>query len=264
METTVTASGFVYGLRLSHESEYRYVGLTEGPVAVRLRRHLACARRGDRKPVYDWMRKHGPGSIVLDVLETVTTSRDDLGAAEVAWITRRREAGDRLLNVSAGGLGPSGVVWTVEQREAARRRSTGRRGVSRPGTANPFYGKRHSDEQRARWAESRKGTQVGPANPNFGKFGPDHPSYGHTMSVEARAQLAAMRTGPLNPNYGKSASAETRAKRRAAQLGVPKPSSARSAHTRYHTNQGRVSEACRYCAEDAHAATAGTTGDTTR
>jgi hypothetical protein len=260
MDTKTEPVGVIDGLRSAGAEEYRYVGLTEGPVALRLRRHLACARRGERKPVYDWIRKYGKEAIVLDVLETVTATREDLGAAEISWIARRRAAGDRLLNVSAGGLGPSGVVWTEEQREAARRRSTGRRGVSRPGEANPFYGKHHTAEQRAKWKVARKGTNTGAANPNFGKFGPDHPSYGHTMSDESRAKLSAMRKGPLNPNYGKTASAETRAKRRAAQLGISKPSSARSAHTRYHANRDVVREGCRYCTEDALAA-GRTTGD---
>ena len=261
MESMEKPVGFVYGLRLKDEAEHRYVGLTEGSVAIRLRRHLACARRGERKPVYDWMRKHGAHEVVADVLEMVMTNREDLGAAEIAWIARRRGAGDRLLNVSDGGIGPTGVIWTVEQREAARRRSTGRRGVSRPGPANPFFGKHHSDEQRARWTAARKGTNSGAANPNFGKFGPDHPSYGHTMSEESRAKLSAMRLGPLNPNFGKTASEETRAKRRASQLGIPKPSSARNAHIRYHTKTGTFSAACRFCAADALAADA--TGETT-
>lgn len=250
----------MYGLRLTGDSEYRYVGLTEGSVALRLRRHLACARRGQRRPVYDWIRKHGAQSVVADVLEVVSTTREHLGAAEIRWIASRRAAGDRLLNISGGGLGPTGVVWTEEQREAARRRSTGRRGVSRPGAANPFYGKHHTAERRASWSETRKGTNAGAANPNFGKFGPDHPSFGHTMSDQSRAQLSEMRKGALNPNYGKTASAETRARRRAAQLGVPKPSSARSAHTRYHTNKGIVRQGCRHCADDALAA-ARTTGE---
>lgn len=254
MSTRPAPVGVIYGLRLSDSYEYRYIGLTEHGARRRLMRHLACARRGERQPVYDWIRKYGADAIALDILETVTTTRDDLGAAEIAWIAAHRKFGYRLLNISAGGIGPTGVVWTQEQREAARRRSTGRPGVSRPGPENPFYGGRHTPEQRARWTESRRGTNAGEDNPNFGKFGPDHPSYGHVMSDESRARLSAMRTGPLNPNYGKKASEETRAKRSAAQKGVPKPSSARSAHTRYHTNKGIVSESCRHCAEDASSA----------
>jgi hypothetical protein len=189
--------------------------------------------------------------VEIDVLETITTTREALGLAEIRWIAERRAAGDRLLNLTVGGLGPNGVVWTDEQREAARRRSTGRPGTSRFGPANPFFGKQHTAEQRETWSRTRQGANAGAANPNFGRFGPDHPSYGHVMTPAQRKALSDARRGELNPNYGKTASAETRAKRSAAQKGMPKPSSKRSAHTRHHTNKGKVSETCQYCQESA-------------
>lgn len=241
--------GVIYGIRLRESDEYRYVGLTTKPASRRFRQHLRNAQDGKKTPFCDWLRKHDEDSVTFDVLDVVVSDLDELGTSEIEWIDFLRTRGDRLLNISDGGLGPRGVVWTAEQREAARLRSTGRRGVSRPGGANPFFGKKHSEEQRARWSESRTGTYVGEANPNYGRFGPEHPSFGRTMSPEARAALSLLRTGELNPNYGRTASAETRAKRSASQKGVPKPSSARSAHTRYHTNMGRTSPVCRFCSE---------------
>ena len=241
--------GVVYGIRLSHSHEYRYVGQTTMTGPLRLRRHLSNARSGRKKPFYDWLRKHAD-EVVVDDLDIELFSREALGASEIDWIAWLRAHGHRLLNIAEGGLGPTGVIWTEEMRDAARVRSTGRKGVSRPGELHPFYGKHHTPEQRARWSDERKGTFVGPANPNYGKFGEDHPSYGHTMSAEARAELSEMRKGELNPNFGKTASPETRAKMSAAQKGVPKPSSARSAHTRYHTNKGRTSPTCKFCTDD--------------
>jgi hypothetical protein len=243
--------GVVYGIRLRESDEYRYVGLTTKTASRRLRQHLRNARDGKKTPFCDWLRKHREDEVVVDVLETALGDLESLGESEIEWIDFLRGTHHRLLNVAEGGLGPTGVTWTAEQREAARIRSTGRKGVSRPGELNPFFGRKHSDEQRARWSEERKGTFVGPENPNYGKFGPSHPSYGHSMSPEARAALSTMRRGELNPNYGRTASAETRAKRSAAQKGVPKPSSARSAHTRYHTNTGRTSPTCTFCVADA-------------
>lgn len=241
--------GEVYGIRLVGSREFRYVGITTAGVNRRLRQHLAKARASVRTPFYDWLRKHEADVVVTEVLETVRSDLAALGEAEIVWIALMRSAGHRLLNVADGGLGPTGVVWTAEQREAARRRSLGRKGISRPGSLNPFYGGRHSEEQRRRWSEQRRQTNLGPDNPNFGLFGEAHPSYGHVMSDEAKQALSEARTGPGNPNYGKTASAETRAKRSAAQKGRPKPTSARSAHTRYHTNKGVNSPSCRFCAE---------------
>lgn len=247
------AVGYVYGIRLAASAEYRYVGLTEMSVRRRLLRHKGEARAGRKTPFYDWLRREMDSDLVIEVLEEIRTSRGDLGRAEVRWILERRSAGDRLLNLTDGGLGPTGVVWTEEQREAARQRSTGRTGVSRYGEENPFFGRAHTHEQRARWSEERRGQNVGPANPNFGRFGEDHPAYGRFMSEEQRRALSEARRGVLNPNFGKSASAETRAKMSAARKGRPMPSSRRSAHTRYHTNQGRTSPTCTYCRQDATA-----------
>jgi NUMOD3 motif len=64
-------------------------------------------------------------------------------------------------------------------------------------------GRNHDTDQRARWSKSRKGKNSGPENPNYGKFGEDHPSFGHVMSEQARQQLAEKRRGPANPNYGR-------------------------------------------------------------
>lgn len=239
--------GYVYGVRLQDsEDEYRYIGMTESTVARRFARHRSEARSGRRTPFYDWLRKHAD-EVSVDVLERVAGSRAALGEAEIRWIALRRAAGDALLNLTDGGLGPTALIWTDEQREAARIRSTGREGVSRPGELNPFFGLSHSAEQRATWVRDRAGTNRGADNPNFGKFGPDHPSFGHTMSDEARRGLSEARKGAGNPNFGKSASAETRAKMSAARRGRPMPSSKRSAHTRHHTNKGTRSPRCGFC-----------------
>src|SRR5437899_5071941 len=143
-----------------------------------------------------------------------------------------------------------GIEWTDEMREAARIRSTGRKGVSRFAEDNPFFGRTHRVKQRAKWSKLRKGQNAGPENPNYGKFGEDHPSFGRVMPEQARERLAEQRRGVGNPNYGRQASDETRAKMSAARKGRPMPSSKRSAHTRYHTNRGVKKDTCQYCIED--------------
>lgn len=241
---------FIYGVRLRRECEYRYVGLTTKSIDYRLSQHLKLARQGRKTPFYDWLRKQETGSVVAEELQAAC-SLQALGQAEIEWIAYLKRDGDRLLNISAGGLGPTGVVWTKEQREAARVRSTGRKGISRYGQAAPFYGGHHSVEQRAKWSMERKGSYIGEANPNFGKFGADHPSFGHSMTEEARKALSEARMGEEgNPNFGKKASAETKAKMSAVRKGRPKPSSRRSAHTRHHTNKGVEKADCKYCVED--------------
>ncbi|WP_260982355.1 NUMOD3 domain-containing DNA-binding protein [Arthrobacter sp. U41] len=249
METTTATGGLVYGIRLRREVDYRYVGITTKTASRRFHQHLRVAAEGRKTPFYDWLRKHDPADLIADELDWIE-GLPELGQAEIEWISYLRREGDRLLNIAEGGLGPTGVVWTEEQREAARIRSTGRKGLSRPGAENPFYGGKHSLEQRRKWAEARKGTHAGLENPNFGKFGADHPGFGHSMTDEARTALSEARKGAGNPNFGKKASAETRAKMSAVRKGRPMPSSQRNAHTRHHTNKGIEKADCKYCVED--------------
>ena len=250
METTTTAeAGFVYGIRQRREREYRYVGITTKTVARRFQQHLKVARSGRKTPFYDWLRKQEADSVVAEELQSVWDLAD-LGQAEIDWIAYLKRDGDRLLNVSGGGLGPIGLVWTEEQRRAARIRSLGRPGLSRFGEANPFFGRSHTEEQRQKWAQTRKGTFAGPDNPNFGKFGAAHPGFGHSMTEEARQLLSESRIGAGNPNFGKKASEETRAKMSAVRRGRPMLASKRSAHTRHHTNKGVEKADCRYCIDD--------------
>ena len=241
--------GLIYGVRLRSDSYYRYVGLTTKTARIRLRQHLKEAAAGRKTPFYDWLRKQNRDNVIVDQLDW-TDGLDELGAAEIAWISLLRQEGHPLLNLAAGGLGPTGVEWATEMREAARIRSTGRKVPSRFGEEAPFYQGQHSAEQRAKWSAERKGTNVGADNPNYGKFGADHPSFGHVMSEEAKANLSEMRKGTGNPNFGRTASGETRAKMSAARKGRPMPSSRRSAHTRHHTNKGVFKETCQHCRDD--------------
>lgn len=248
MGTTATG-GLVYGIRLRREVEYRYVGITTKTASRRFHQHLRVAAEGRKTPFYDWLRKHDPADLIADELDWIE-GLPELGQAEMDWISYLRREGDRLLNLADGGLGPTGVVWTEEQREAARIRNTGRKGLSRPGAANPFFGGKHTAEQRKKWEASRKGTNSGADNPNFGKFGANHPSFGHSVSDETRKILSEAKKGAGNPNFGKKASAGTRAKMSAVRKGRPMPSSQRNAHTRHHTNKGVEKADCKYCVED--------------
>lgn len=247
METT--AGGLVYGIRLRREVEYRYVGITTKTAIRRFHQHLRVAAAGRKTPFYDWVRKQDPADLIVDELDWIE-GLPELGQAEVDWISYLRREGDRLLNLSDGGLGPTGQVWTEEMREAARIRSTGRKIQRESGPGASFYGKKHTLEQRQKWSRERKGMYAGVANPNFGKFGPDHPGYGHAVSEETRWLLSEAKKGEGNPNFGKNASAETRAKMSAVRKGRPMPSSRRNAHTRHHTNKGIEKADCKYCVED--------------
>jgi len=246
-------AGVVYVASALGTDEIRYVGITTKTVRERRTQHLKAAHSGRKTPFYDWLRTwESDEDVHFRSVELVMSDElEDLGAAEQYWISSLKAQGHRLLNLTAGGLGPRGYVWTEEQRKAAGERSRGRKRANVPtGPDHPSWGTHRSEELKAHWSRTRKGMNSGPANPNYGKFGPDHPSYGHTMSMELREQLSQMRRGENNPNFGKSASAETRAKMSAVRKGRPMPSSRRSAHTRHHTNKGVFKDTCQHCLDD--------------
>ncbi|HET9875490.1 MAG TPA: NUMOD3 motif protein, partial [Mycobacterium sp.] len=160
MTTELPTEGLIYGVRLRSGFDYRYVGLTTKSIEIRLKQHFKVARSGRKSPFYDWLRAHDYGDVIADELDWVE-GLEELGRAEIAWIELLRREGQPLLNVSQGGLGPMGIEWTAEMREAARIRTTGRKGVSRFAEDNSFYGRSHSPEQRAQWSKLRKGKNAG-------------------------------------------------------------------------------------------------------
>lgn len=209
--------GYIYGLRVDSSSEYRYIGKTITTVKSRYLQHLRTARYGSTLPVYNWIRKvlNTGQSIVVDTLESAPAAAlDDL---EVSYITKYQELGYDLLNLTAGGSGA--------------------------------YLYKHSEEQKAKWSKERKGSITGDKNPNYGKFGSDHPSYGRTISEATRKKLSEQKRGKGNPNYGKPLSEETRRKMSLVRKGRPMPSSVRSAHTRWHTNKNVINTNCIWCTE---------------
>ena len=244
--------GAIYAFRAEGSAEFRYVGLTTSTLYKRMQAHFKKAQLQAKFPFYDWLRKQDKETVLMQPLEVVRTSLEDLGEAERKWIAKLRGEGHRLLNLAEGGLGPRGYVWTEEQRKAAGDRARGRpTGVHLYGPDNPRWGQRHTDELKAKWSIERTGSITGEKNPNFGKFGPAHPSFGRVLSGETKKRLSEQKRGELNPNFGKTASPETRAKLSAARKGQPMPSSIRSAHTRYHTNKGVFKETCIHCVADA-------------
>ncbi len=246
-------SGQIYGVRKAGDREFRYIGMTSTTVPHRRMQHWKAVKRGRKTPFYDWLRQfESPEDVFFQSLQLVMRGEAELGDVEQQWIGRLRREGHRLLNLTDGGDGPNGYVWTEEQRKAAGDRARGRpTGVHRRGLDSPNWGRAiHSEEQKARWSEMRKGSLTGERNPNFGKFGSEHPSYGRKLSAETRARLSEQKRGANNPNFGKAHSPESNAKRSATLKGRPMPSSVRSAHTRHHTNKGVFRDSCQHCVAD--------------
>lgn len=129
---TEEAKYVIYGLKCTccPLRGIRYVGLTTRGISMRLADHRSTAASGMNRPVYSWMRKHGPRNIVAQVLE----EHDDIELLKAAEIRLIEEMGT---HISAGGT------------------NLGRGGEAR-------FGVRHSPESRRKMSESRTGRDLSP------------------------------------------------------------------------------------------------------
>lgn len=135
---------------------------------------------------------------------------EDAHRLEVAYIRlfgRRNTQTGVLANLTDGGEGGSGVVYSEEARANMSAAAAGKPksaahcakiGDSKRGEAHPNFGKSLRAETRAKISAAHKGK---------------------TLSAEHRAKMSASISGEKHPNFGKSPSPETRAKISAAQIG---------------------------------------------
>lgn len=96
----------------------RYVGKTIRYLHERHKAHIAAAKRPNpRLPVHRWMRKRMAAHdwLVIRLLEYVPAG-EDWAAREKYWIHKYREEGRSLLNLTDGGEGLPGLIFSVEHK----------------------------------------------------------------------------------------------------------------------------------------------------
>lgn len=192
----------IYAMHLG-DSRYRYVGIT-AHLRRRMSEHRHAARKGRKWPLYNWIRKHGPENIYVDILqEGRFEDYQELRDWEVVWITSLRRSGFDLLNVTEGGEGRYGVK--VPQEQIDRQRATYKKNHQEGG--HPKIRRIWTVEQRARISEGVKKAY------EEGRLAP--PNLGKPMSDESKRKLSESKKGTV-------ISAEHRAKLSAAHDGMPR------------------------------------------
>jgi group I intron endonuclease len=179
---------YIYGLYDPRTGECRYIGKTIHP-EVRLRDHR---RETGKTKKHGWvhdLKKAGlyPTMKILETFESF--SNDDWIELEKKWISEMIGVGMSLLNLNAGGAGPTSC--SIETR---RKMSESKRGKKRS-TPSPMKGRKLSKEHAEKVAAAHRGMK---------------------RSAESRARMSARQ-------IGRKASPETRAKMRAARLGRKMP-----------------------------------------
>lgn len=152
----------VYGLSSSQDGVIRYIGQTTQSVAKRLDSHLHPTADGKKRRVWKWLQSvmRNDFLVILTVIEENAVWNE----SEIRVIAQYRQNGFDLVNLTDGGDGCMGRVWTEEQRIAAGLVHKGKTKSPehREKIAASLRGKKLSDAHRKKVSESMKGKM--PAN----------------------------------------------------------------------------------------------------
>lgn len=102
-------------------------------------------------------KKHGHTVHILAYWPTEKDAFDH----EILLIESLNSLGLNLANKTEGGEGSSGYKWSVERRERLSRSAS----VRMRGASNPMFGKKHSEDTRAKQRNAKRGVFVGSAHP---------------------------------------------------------------------------------------------------
>lgn len=248
----------VYGVRLKHDDEYRYIGLTRKGASVRFADHLKYSKKlTETTPFMCWLRKHGQDKVTYDVIEECEPGDEiTLNFREQFWIATMDQlhaSGTKkkpLLNMTEGG-GSTIHIFTDEWRRKASDRYSGE--------GNPMHGKDSwalmdpIDRERRRQEASKRMTgegnhqygKTGELGACYGRTGELHPMFGTHHSDEAKAKISAASKGRVLT----AAQRENLAKRNRERAKTPqfRLDSQRAMHNRWHVNRNMINPACQFC-----------------
>ena len=165
-----------------------YVGQTTRPIKERFREHARCRKSLIGKAI----RKYGAENFTFEVLEECENA-EQLNEREIFWIAELNCKSPNGYNISDGGEGHMG--WTHTPEACAKISATNR------GEKNPFYGKHHTDETKAKMSAAKCGRKLSPET----RAKISAAKCGRKFSPETRAKISAA-------NSGRKLSPETRAK----------------------------------------------------
>lgn len=175
----------------------RYVGVTNDPKR-RLREHQNRAATGeDRTYCGNWKRSLLKDNVrpILVIIDQGTG--DDWVGAEMKWVEHfRAQVGERLCNLTDGGVGTRGHTCTVETRAKIR---------------SIHLGMRASDEARENMSRAQTGKKASRVTRDKQR----QARLGRSKSVEHKAKISAALIGNQN-GLGRKDNAEVKARRGAA------------------------------------------------
>ena len=125
-----------------------YVGQTKRTLEERMSEHC----RKDKLPVDYAIKKYGIENFSVEILDTAETEQE-LDQKEMKWVAFYNCVTPNGYNLTKGSRKTIGYKHTKEAKEKMKKA----RSTAYLGSGNPFYGKHHSEEQKKKWGEIRKG-----------------------------------------------------------------------------------------------------------
>ena len=198
----------VYWARLAeHDDPYSegYLGISQNSLDERKRSHYKTAKSNKRRNnhFHNALIKYGD-EVVWELLH------DDLAKDYALYLEDGYRPDINVgWNSDKGGVEAVSPEWyTDEANKEKHRQATAE--ATRRRIAEVDSPEARAERAREVWADdkyrkSREGMYAGENNPQYGKFGRDHPAAGHTKTPEGRAAISAAMTG-------RYVSPETRAK----------------------------------------------------
>lgn len=149
--------GCVYRL-VNTVNDTVYIGMTTKTAEFRFKQHKQSAEKGKHQTISRAIRKHGPENFDIEILFE-SESRDILLEKEKEFISINKSFGARTYNMTDGGDGLLGVVYTEEKRAKAS-------AITKGLWKNPEYREKATRNRAfnasARWGnpEFRKSTKI--------------------------------------------------------------------------------------------------------
>lgn len=174
----------------------KYVGKTSISLERRFKAHTL--NQGS-KLLYAAIKKYGENNFSIEQIDfAIATS--DANNKEIYWIKELQTRADlhqHGYNLTAGGDGGNGIVFSLEECQKRSNRMRGARNV--------MFNKHHTAESRSKISKSNKGKSR--------NKGIDNPMFGKKHSPEAIEKFK-QRVGVHNPFFGRKHTAEAIAKMR--------------------------------------------------
>ena len=120
-------TSFIYGLVDPRTGLVRYVGKTKNGYKRAFMHQLPSKLKGDKTYKANWIRELLGVGLTYEVRVLEEVVEEDLCTAEITWITFGLESGWPLTNLTRGGEGLSGHVFTEEHRAKISLANTGRK-----------------------------------------------------------------------------------------------------------------------------------------